>query len=1018
MRTRLHLESLEPRRLLAAAVFAEGVVSITGTESADQLRIYIQADQLIIEGASFQVEAALVERLEATLLGGNDRVTNDTSIALIAHGGDGNDELNGGSGDDQLFGDGGVDQLLGRGGSDVLTSGGQLGDLLDGGDGADLLEGTPRLDRIAWSNPVLQLYGTAEDDSLVVYRVDQSWVIGGVTLPWQSDNLAVYGLGGNDRLVNMSSFGVRLDGGEGDDRIVGGKGDDRIIGGAGSDTLHDRGGNDAYELLAVTGGTERDRIFDGAGVDRLTFVTITADTTVSFTGSRGNLSHAGRHLLYIGSTLEYINAGLGNDTITAQQGALEVYGGGGNDRLHAGSTGVRLYGGDGRDFLYGGPANDQLDGGAGDDYLYGGAGDDTLNGNEGLDLLRGEEGDDDLFGGNGQDNLDGGLGDDEYFGGAGRDAYHFDSAAEHETDTISDNDAENYLSSFNGVNVDLNLTSNFHQSAERTIHRDAGAGFQYFSASRGVIKVRGTEGPDKIFVSGIVTMGYASYADVDGGGGDDYIDIYHGIARGGSGNDRILGNGTNIELYGDDGNDILTGGLNDDIIHGGAGDDQIIGRHGRDTLHGDDGNDSIRGDDVYINTDSPISYDESSYRDWISGGNGNDVLEGDIGDDRLDGGEGNDFIVGGWDSDELFGGAGNDTLLGGGVNGYFDVDRKDGKSLDKGDILHGEAGDDSLNGGLGNDALNGSEGNDRLAGGYGDDEYLGGSGDDTYRLDPLGSQPESEKFVDEDRNNILSVFDDLNVDLNHALPFSQLAGRQIQVSPNLGFSGFASSTAKVRLFGTDQPDVLRILSIDAGKLGSIEVDGRGGDDQLETALMGIVRGGDGNDTIFASPFNDTVYGGAGDDYIAGGMGTDYIYGGLGNDVIRGDRDYTRAPDPEYNSDTFPDYLYGEDGNDIIGGEEGRDHLFGGSGDDILFGGWHDDQLYGEGGNDTLYGGESAELNALIGAIFWATAPLDGNDRLSGGADNDVLTGDHGADTLLGDEGDDTFDFDEQDTVVP
>jgi Ca2+-binding RTX toxin-like protein len=128
-------------------------------------------------------------------------------------------------------------------------------------------------------------------------------------------------------------------------------------------------------------------------------------------------------------------------------------------------------------------------------------------------------------------------------------------------------------------------------------------------------------------------------------------------------------------------------------LHGGRGDDVLDGDAGNDILTGGNGNDTL------------------------SGHAGNDRLEGGNGDDSLDGGEGNDDLLGGNGHDVLKGGQGEDTLNGG--NGA--------------DLLQGGAGNDTLNGGTGNDTLEGGEGDDTLIGGVGADTFVfkPGFGNDT-----------------------------------------------------------------------------------------------------------------------------------------------------------------------------------------------------------------------------------------------------------------------------------------------
>tara|TARA_R110001592_G_scaffold144538_2_gene367769 strand:- start:3652 stop:6993 length:3342 start_codon:yes stop_codon:yes gene_type:complete len=169
------------------------------------------------------------------------------------------------------------------------------------------------------------------------------------------------------------------------------------------------------------------------------------------------------------------------------------------------------------------------------------------------------------------------------------------------------------------------------------------------------------------------------------------------------------------------------GGNGDDVIVGGNGRDRIDGRGGDDTLDGAGGDDRIyggNGDDV------------------IEGGSGNDHVHGDRGDDIVSGGSGNDHVDGGSGNDVLSGGTGNDHIDGG--SGDDDIDGGDGRDLvhagsgddmvDGGsgdDHLHGGSGDDIINGGSGRDFIDGDKGDDILSGGSGSDHVKGGKGDDT-----------------------------------------------------------------------------------------------------------------------------------------------------------------------------------------------------------------------------------------------------------------------------------------------
>jgi hypothetical protein len=64
-------------------------------------------------------------------------------------------------------------------------------------------------------------------------------------------------------------------------------------------------------------------------------------------------------------------------------------------------------------------------------------------------------------------------------------------------------------------------------------------------------------------------------------------------AKGGTGNDTIIGNGADNHLYGYAGDDTLSGGDNDDVIEGGDGNDTFLGVSGSDLIYGGAGTDVL-----------------------------------------------------------------------------------------------------------------------------------------------------------------------------------------------------------------------------------------------------------------------------------------------------------------------------------------------------------------------------------------------------------------------------------------
>ncbi|WP_392534551.1 choice-of-anchor D domain-containing protein [Nostoc sp. C117] len=101
----------------------------------------------------------------------------------------------------------------------------------------------------------------------------------------------------------------------------------------------------------------------------------------------------------------------------------------------------------------------------------------------------------------------------------------------------------------------------------------------------------------------------------------------------------LKGNAPANKIYGFGGQDTIVGNLLNDQLWGGDGNDTLWGQDGDDLLYGDSGNDQLSGD------------------------NGNDTLLGGIGDDKLYGGAGNDWLYGGQGNDVLTGGYGADTFV-------------------------------------------------------------------------------------------------------------------------------------------------------------------------------------------------------------------------------------------------------------------------------------------------------------------------------------------------------------------
>ncbi|RDJ01868.1 calcium-binding protein [Rhizobium grahamii] len=101
----------------------------------------------------------------------------------------------------------------------------------------------------------------------------------------------------------------------------------------------------------------------------------------------------------------------------------------------------------------------------------------------------------------------------------------------------------------------------------------------------------------------------------------------------------IADNGDNV-IFGYGGNDWIDNRAGADRTFAGAGNDRVIGGAGSDQVYGEGGNDRLSGDDGRSN---PRIVGEDN--DYLSGGDGDDVLYVGDGKDWLRGGEGSDTYV-------------------------------------------------------------------------------------------------------------------------------------------------------------------------------------------------------------------------------------------------------------------------------------------------------------------------------------------------------------------------------------
>ncbi|MEL6384633.1 MAG: hypothetical protein AAFQ89_19675, partial [Cyanobacteria bacterium J06626_18] len=317
-------------------------------------------------------------------------------------------------------------------------------------------------------------------------------------------------------------------------------------------------------------------------------------------------------------------------------------------------------------------------------------------------------------------------------------------------------------------------------------------------------------------------------------------------AKGGWGDDVIVGNEVGNYLYGNAGNDTIAGLDGNDHIYGHDGDDVLSGQNDRDYIYGGNDDDRIYGD---------------GGRDLLAGGDDNDILYGGSDNDLLFGGKDQDTLHGGEDDDVLYGQQGNDYLYGN--TGEDTLYGNNGN-----DVLNGGADRDRLYGGNDNDHLYGEGGNDYLNGGSGGDFFAGGMGDDLYVVDDAGDTVTEYAGAGNDKVEA-SVSYTLNANVENLL-----------------------MTGSAAIDGTGN-------SLDNQLLGN------GANNQLNgKAGKDIIRGKAGRDRLFGDAGNDELFGDAGNDELFGGDGKDFLMGFGGTPSIQPSNSTQRETPQQDNDLTY------------------------------------------------------------------------------------------------------------------
>ena len=452
-------------------------------------------------------------------------------------------------------------------------------------------------------------------------------ILGGVPTVANTALIQAFGLGGADNLVLDESGGAlpaaNLFGGTGNDTAGGGSSDDQLFGQGDNDVLLGRGGFDRLFGGAgndtLTGGDADDQLFGEGGDDRM--IWNPGDDTDSFEGGAGvdtvevnGGSGAERFAITAnGQRVRFDRldpAPFAIDIGTSEQLVLRANGG--SDTISATGNLAALI-------------KLTLDGGAGNDTILGGNGADVLIGGKGKDFVDGNQGDDVAFLGAGNDvfQWDPGDGSDVVEGQAGTDTMRFNgSNADENIDIAANGGRVLFFRNIANVTMDLDDVETIRFNAlggtdTITVNDLTGTDARLVAIDlAGVIGGAAGDGqPDTVIVNAtngedvLTVSALGSKIAVDGLAARVTVD--HAEAS-----DNLVING----LAGEDIIDAgalaagkatlhLLGGDGDDIIFGSVGGDRIEGGAGDDLLFGNGGSDTFRYSDPLDGHDLVVDFD-------------------------------------------------------------------------------------------------------------------------------------------------------------------------------------------------------------------------------------------------------------------------------------------------------------------------------------------------------------------------------------------------------------------------
>ncbi len=853
-------------------------------------------------------------------------------------------------------------------GDDIINTG-DGDDIIQPGLGFDWVEGGAGIDKLILDYSTLSADIQDFNTSGSWYRMqDAASPYPSSYIDYNRDSIESYfltGSSGNDTLSGRSNY-------DGNDRLIGGIGNDALNGYGGVDIIDGGSGTDTWQVVydGDQGNNDIQINISGATQTANTGATVSNIEQLIATTSLGDDSITCNPGIFN----DIINTGGGNDIIKSGRGVDSVIagpGGGGDDdtlvmdwsAVTTDITNTYTPGWDRGVYEWSTYAS-----GSGDSLKYSSVDAFVITGGSGNDMLITGSEDDTLTGGAGNDVLNSGAGKAVIDGGLGSDLWQAD---------VSGNAA--------------NMLINAAASQVAATPQGKGAGHS----------VRNIEG-----------------FNLNAGGGDDSLN-----SEGYATNDTVLGNG---------GDDIASLGRSNDVFHGGDGNDTLIINWSAVTTNITEAYNGGWFDPGYSHSvydwrlytsgsgDSVKYYAVEKFN--ITGGSGNDGLNGFDGIDTLNGGAGNDVLNSGTGKAIIDGGVGTADIWQADVSlivAGLTVNAKDSQTAAQGtaaghsirniegfnlntgvgkdnlnsdgfntnDIVLTNAGDDSASLGRGNDVFNGGDGNDTLTINWAavttsvNEAYNGGWYDPGYthsvydwRMYTSGSGDSVKYYAVENFKVTSGSGNDYLRSFNGDDALTGGAGNDTLESGS-GKDTINGGAGIDRWIGdysaSNAASALNLL-LDSTGTGFLKTNKTN-----LTGLSGIenitLNTGAGNDIIDVKALhgNDSVNSGAGNDTLRLGDGKDVLDGGAGNDLLVFDFSSSKSTitnvDAGYGWYKFSDtaglnsvkFLNIEQ-FDIKGGS-GDDRLWAWGNDDKISGGAGNDVITGGGGNDILTGGTGKDL---------------------------------------------------------